>query len=65
MKVNVKNFEQFLKSSNYSDADLSYIDDELEQTSRVIPMRTMTIKNKKEDDSIYKNTDSKRYHKKY
>ena len=66
MKVNVKNFEQFLKSGEYGEEDgMGYDDLELEQTTRVKPMRTAATKNKKEDASVYKNHDSKRYHKKY
>lgn len=67
MKVNVRNFEQFLKGGEYDlDEDVVIDPDAIDdiEVNKVSPMRSLATRNKKEDATIYKNHDSKRYYKK-
>lgn len=72
MKLQSKNIEKFLKNGeinlNINELEEDLLDDnlneEFEISKRVNPMRSAMTKNKKQDASMYKNLDAKRYHKK-
>lgn len=58
MKLHTNDLSKLLKEED--DAEI-YTDDIIEVGNRIEKMRTNEVKNKKQDNSVYKNHDTKRY----
>lgn len=63
MKHKNQSIEKFLRNGSINDSEeYDDLEEELE-TKHIQPMRSTITRNKKEEASVYKNSDSKRYKK--